>query len=827
VNILRSILVLALVPPVALLAAPDRTAVLAGARSIDAAASAGTTSTESPSGQLTLHDLFGTERHDGASLPKITWIEGGKAYLTREKVAGREGNWIRTDVRTGKTATWLRAADLALAWAGTATQSTAATSSTAATACTAAPAVTGPARTDSTALDVDGSLNVDGYEVSSDARFVLLETLRRKRWRRSHTAVYYVYDLKNHTLHPLAQPKRSPALHAKFSLDGSQVGFVVANNLYVAPSCGGEARALTTDGAEHVRNGDPDWVYEEEFEMEEAWWWSPDGSSIAYLRFDTSAEQTYPLVRVRDGPYPEREDLPYPKPGTANASVDLLVVDTESGTQLHRVDHVSSADGYIPRVQFTGEGRSLIWQRLDRRQARLELVELANPAPREAAPATFRVTVRADSSVAWIDIAENLKFLHGGRCWVGTSDGDGLRRLYVHCGTLGPPHRSSGSWEVTAIYQVDEKAGAVLIQSTRGGPLTRELDLVPLEGGEPKRICDPGGWHEADVAPDGRYFIETVSSVAQRPRMLLRRIDGSLVRVIEPNSMADLDSIAVGETRFLTVPAGGAATVGDDGVGSAGGSSELNAQIILPPAFDATKRYPALIYCYGGPGSQIVGDRWGGKRYLFHRALATDGIIVFLLDNRGTGGRGREFMQQVYKRLGQLEVEDQLAGAHYLASLPYVDPQRIAIWGWSYGGYLSALTLLRSKGAIAAAASVAPVVDWRFYDTVYTERYMGQPQDNAAGYDAGALLTYAKDLYGKLLLVHGTGDDNVHVQNTLRMAGALQQAGKQFELMMYPDKTHGIEGKDAQEHVYTLLRDFFNRVLAPAGAQAAGTEGKP
>lgn len=705
---------------------------------------------------LDLHDIFALERHEGPSRPAIVWIERGRAYLFREP--GDAGDWIRVETSSGKRSVWLREADLV------------------------------------------PPLTVGAYEASADGRWVLLQTERVKRWRRSHTAVHWVYDRKQRSLHPLTDAALSPQIHAHFSPDGTRIGFVSGGDLYVVDSKGGEPFALTDDGSDTVRNGDPDWLYEEELEFDRAWWWSPDGEMLAFLRFNDTGVPTMPLLRFGEADYPAVEQLRYPKPGTAYPRVSIWV--STPKTPASRFDPCPCPEDpaapcpQIVRLQWTGRELGLMYQQLDRAQRRLTLSVWSGGTS----------SIGIDSSSAWVDLPPDVVSFDGPieRELLWTSEVGGFRHLQHSDITLARVKSlTSGSWDVTDVYGVDLASGMVLVQTTRGGPLTRELALVPLEGGEPRPVGEPGGWHEADLSPDGRHFVETVSSYTRRSRLLLRRIDGTLVRELTDDPMEDLAGVDLGEARFVTVP------VQDE----AGQRIELNGQLLLPPGFDPARRYPTVIFCYGGPGSQVVCDRWGGKRMLFHRRLAQDGMVVFLLDNRGTGGRGAAFTTQMHRRLGHFEVLDQLVGARWLVEQGFADPARIAIWGWSYGGYTAGLTLLRGQGAIAAAACVAPVVDWRLYDAVYTERYMGLPDENAEGYAAASLLTYADDLQGKLLLVHGIADDNVHAQHTLRLAGALQQAGKPFEMMLYPDKAHGMEGKPTQEHVYRLLRDFFHRAL--------------
>ena len=638
-------------------------------------------------------------------------------------------------------------------------------------------------------------LAIDGYEFSPDGRRLLIFTDAQKVWRDRTKGRYYLFDLTSRELEPLS---REPGwqMFAKFGPDSRRVAFVREHDLHVVELATGEERALTTTGSQDTINGTTDWVYEEELGLRDAFRWSPDGDRIAYWQLDQGPIPPFYLVD-ESALYPELQPVRYPKAGTENSEVRVGVLGLQDGET--RWLDVGDPE-YVPRMEWVDDS-TLAVQTLNRHQTRLE-IRLADPATGGSR------AVMAETDSAWVDLDEPLTWIDGGARFVWSSRRDGRNHLYLF-GRDGELVRqlTDGPWDVTGLLGVDEERGRVWFQAGHPEPFHRSVGWAPVGGGEVRWVSGPGagadgGSHDADLSPDYTYLFDTRSTIATPPVTRLRRASGRTVRTLVDNAAlrARLDSLGLSEPRFSQV------TAADD-------STRLNAWMIRPAEFDSTRAHPLLMYVYGGPGIQTVRDRWGGTRYLWHQLMADRGFVVASVDNRGTGARGRDFYKQVSLRLGQLETADQLAAARQLGERAWIDADRIGIWGWSYGGYMTLLTTLRGEGVVDAGASVAPVTHWKFYDTAYTERYMRTPAENPDGYRLGAPLTWADELRAELLIVHGTGDDNVHPQNTTMMVDALERAGKQFRMRLYPNKTHSIAGSDTRVNLYGLLTSFFEEEL--------------
>ena len=687
--------------------------------------------------------------------------------------------------------------------------------------------------------DKDGTLAIEDYALSTDGNRLLFFTDTAPVWRQNTQGFYYVYDRDTRRLTALGGRGAGTQLFAKFSPDGSKVGFVRGRNLYVRDLATGQERALTTDGAEgSIVHGTTDWVYEEEFGLRDAWQWSPDGRQIAFLTLDESKERFFEMLDNRSF-YPTMTRFRYPKAGTPNAEIRASVADVATGQVRSFDTNTWNAGGveheYLPQFGWTpadAQGRSQVWLfRLNRDQNVLDVL-LGDPA-------TMAVrTALTERAAAWIDVENGfsndlsggtITFLRDGRHFIWISERSGYRHLYLYRndGTLVRP-LTSGEWDVTGFLGADELNSAVYYVAAKESPMERHVyrQAVLFADGEaprgrgrgptrgrgtlanaqPERISTEAGWHDADLSRDRRYFIDTHSTLAQPPVVTLRRTDGTVVKTLEANAAAiqNLAGVQRPTREFVQVP-------GADG-------TMLNALVYKPSAFDPAKKYPVLLYVYGGPGSQTVKNQWGGSRSLWHEYLAEElGIVVASVDNRGTGGRGTAFKTATHRRLGQLEAADQVAAAQWFGRQPWANPARLGIWGWSYGGYATLLSLLAGQGpgTFKVGMAVAPVTDWRQYDTIYTERYLSTPEANPRGYDAGAPAKLAANLAERqrLLLVHGDLDDNVHFQNTTQMADALQQAGKPFSLMLYPGKNHGIAGGPTRLHLFSLLTDYLRTHL--------------
>jgi dipeptidyl-peptidase-4 len=648
-------------------------------------------------------------------------------------------------------------------------------------------------------------LELADHAFSPDGRRVLLFADVERVWRDRTRGAYWVFDIPTRRLLPTAS-RPGGQMFAKFSPDGTRVAYARDGDLWVTELATGEARRLTRDGGEAVTNGTSDWVYEEELGLRDAFRWSPDGSRIAYWRFDTSPIPTFPLVDETAGVYPEIREIRYPKAGRPNSRVRVGTIEVATGVTTW-LDTGGDEDIYLPRMEWAASDGELLIQRLDRRQRTLDLL-LADAATGESR------LLFSEVDDAWVG-AREVRWLAGGARFLWTSDRDGWRHIYLYerDGRLIRA-LTRGAWDVTRVVSADETAGTVWFLAASESPLTRTLHRVRLDGGDESEVVRGGrGWREIRMSPDGRRFLEGFSTIGTPPRWTLRSAaDGSELRAVETNEVlaGRLAALELREPEFIALEAA-------DG-------TALNGWVIKPRDFDPGRRYPLLLYVYGGPGSQTVVDRWGAgrpDRYLWHQSLVREGVLVASVDGRGTGARGRAFEKQVNRRLGQLETEDQLAAIRQLGDLPYVDPARVAIWGWSYGGTMSLLAAFRGGEALRASVAVAPVTDWRLYDTVYTERYMGTPGENAEGYRLGAPLTWAEGLRSELLVVHGTGDDNVHVQNTMMLAERLTEAGLPFRMHLYPGRTHAIEGAAARVHLYRMMSAFLREALGPGTGEPA------
>ena len=624
------------------------------------------------------------------------------------------------------------------------------------------------------------------YVLSADERRLLLTTDVEPIYRHSFTAEYWIYDRQDGSLRRLSQG--GPQQQAQVSPDGSRVAFVRGGNLFVADPAAGSERQLTFDGRfNHIINGLPDWVYEEEFSFARAFAWSPDGRKIAYLRFDESRVKQYNMNRFAGGLYPENYTFKYPKAGEQNSVVELYCCDAADGSTV-RMDTGEQTDQYIPRLFWTPTGQ-LGFYRLNRLQNHFEVLLCDSSG-------ASRVVYdeRNDRYVERVD-GRTVTFLPDGDRFVVRSERDGFMHLYLYSVSEGLLGRiTSGAWEVTEL--LGSEGDRVYYLSTETSPLRRDLYTVRLDGRGKRRLTGGDGTYRIAPSRGFRYFISYFSNVRTPNRVTLHRSDGRLVRTLEDNAAlrAKLDELQVPVKEFFRFAT-------SEGV-------ELNGYMVRPNGFDSSRRYPVLMTQYSGPGSQQAADRW---TIGWEDVLVQQGYIVACVDGRGTGFRGEEFKKCTYGELGKYETVDQIEAARYLASLPYVDPDRIGIYGWSYGGFMALNCILKGNDVFRAAIAVAPVTSWRFYDTIYTEIYNGLPQDNPSGYDDNSPIHFADRLKGKLLIAHGTGDDNVHIQNTYEMITRLVEYDKPFELYVYPDRNHGMG--PSRHHLMERCIEFVQRNL--------------
>lgn len=643
-----------------------------------------------------------------------------------------------------------------------------------------------------TGNDTTAAPTISGISWSPDGARMLLFTDAQRVWRQATRGTYLVYEPESGRVIPVSDA-RGRQMFAKFSPDGTRVGFVRDNDLYITDLATGEERRLTTDGSEVIINGTTDWVYEEELDLRDAWRWSPDGSRIAFWRFDQSPVETFYMID-QTSLYSQPIPLRYPKAGTDNSRVRIGVIDLTTG-ETTWTDTGDDPDVLLARMDFAFSPTEITIQRLNRIQNRVDVL-LADVTTGES-----RVLL-TETAPSWLDVNDEIRWIRDGQQFLWTSERDGFRHIYLYDRTGSLVRQvTSGNWEVVSIEGLDEDEEWVYFTAINPTPAERQLFRARLANGRIQRVSTEPGTHEIEMSPDASVYLDVYSRNGLPPVYRLHDGGGELIRVLEDNAEV-ADNLAASRA----VPPSFFSFITSDGV-------RLNGWMIRPPDFDPTEEYPVLLYVYGGPGSQTVTDAWQGTRYLWHQALAAQGYIVASVDNRGTGGRGRDFKNLVYMDLGRWEAKDQIEAARYLAGLPYVDSSRIGIWGWSYGGYLTALTLMKGGDLFRAGISVAPVTDWHLYDTIYTERFMRTPQENPEGYRESAPLTHAGSLGSDFLLAHGTGDDNVHFQNSMLLAERLQAERKQFDFMLYPNETHSISGGNSPIHLFTLMTDWLRSHL--------------
>jgi dipeptidyl-peptidase-4 len=552
----------------------------------------------------------------------------------------------------------------------------------------------------------------------------------------------------------------------------------------------GKEDAITKDGKQNeIINGATDWVYEEEFALSQAFFWSPDGSKIAYLRFDERKVMEYNM-QTYGNLYPGLYTFKYPKAGEDNSMVNVFVYDAKLGKSV-KMQTGDNKDQYIPRIQWTSKGAELCVTRLNRHQNHLELL-LANPLNGEVK------TMLEEKSETYIDVHDNLQFLQDGKRFIWSSELGGFNHLYLY-GMDGKRINAitSGNFDVTEFYGINENTGLVYFQAANPTPMDRSLFTAKLNGKGQKNLLPVNGHQSPEFSSDFSFFILNQSNANAPSDYSLYSGDGKLIRTLESNkTLKDkLAEYTLSPKTFFNF--------------TTKQGTVLNGWMIKPSNFDATKKYPVFMTVYGGPGHNTVENAWEGSNYLWYQLLAQKGYIVVSVDNRGTGNRGEAFKKSTYKQLGKLETEDQMEAAAYLASQSYVDAARIGIQGWSYGGYMSSLCITKGADLFKMAIAVAPVTNWRFYDSIYTERFMQTPAENESGYDDNSPINHVGRLKGKYLLIHGTGDDNVHFQNSVEMVTALVKANKQFDSEFYPDKNHGIYGGNTRLHLYTKMTNYI------------------
>lgn len=633
-------------------------------------------------------------------------------------------------------------------------------------------------------------VNFDSYQFNATEDKVLLGTNSERIYRHSSKSFYFIYDLEAGTLDKINVEGKQQL--ADLSPTENKVAYVYQNRMHIQDLSTGETVSFGKGKEDALMAGMVDWVYEEEFSFHKGFHWSPDGNYIAYYQFDESEVPTFSMDVYGQDLYPEQDVFKYPKAGEVNSKVSIHIYDVKNNKD-HEVSFAGEKIEYFPRIKWTQEDDELIITSLNRHQNTLTLwkVEMnmkdgihVDPLFHEEAP-------------AYLEIHDNLRFLEDGS-FLWTSEQSGYNHIY-HYKKDGKLKRqiTKGNWDVTEFYGIDEETGYLYYQSAEEAPINRAVYRISLKGSKKQKLSKQLGWNNATFSNGFQFYINNFSSAERPTYESLHRSNGEEVRVLNNNqSVLDrMQQFRLSPKEFMQIP-------NDEG-------TKLNAWMIKPLDFDPSQTYPVLMFVYGGPGSQTVKDQFDPSNGFWYQSLAAKGYIIVSVDNRGTGARGRDFRTQTYQQLGKLETQDQIAAAKWLASQDYVDGNRIGIWGWSYGGYMSSLGITKGADVFKMAMAVAPVTNWRFYDNIYTERYMRTPQENASGYDDNSPINHVEKLEGAYLLVHGSADDNVHVQNTMRMISALVAANKQFDLFIYPDKNHGIYGGNTRYHLYTKMTNFI------------------
>jgi dipeptidyl-peptidase-4 len=720
--------------------------------------------------RLTLDRIFASEEFHGDRVPPLKWLDGG-AYTTLQPSKAHKGasDLVRFDA-AGKSEVLVPAEKLL------------------------PPGAREP-------------LVVEGYELSKDLDLVLIYTKSVKVWRLNTRGDYWTFRRSTGKLARLGgDAKPSSLMFAKLSPEGTRVGYVRENNLFVQSVDGGNATKLTTDGSNEVINGTFDWVYEEEFFCRDGWRWSPDGKNIAFWQVDTRGVRTFTLVDNTTDTYPILKTFAYPKTGERNSACRVGIVAATGGTtRWIDVPGDTRTEFYIPRMEWADNPRELVIQRVNRLQNAVDVM-LADAATGKVG------TMLTERDGAWVDVPDDpVVWVEKGNSFAWISERDGWRHLYLVSRDGAVVRRvTSGEFDVIRFLKVDEKNGRIYFLASGDNPTQQYLYSASLNGSsKPERLSPSGqpGSHDYAIAPDAAFAVHTYSSFGKPPRVeLISLPDHKVVRPLATNEKPTQAVAKLAQTPVEFFRA------------DIGGGVKLDGWLMKPPGFDPTRKYPLFFHVYGEPAGQSVRDHWGGKQYLWHLMLTQQGYVVACVDNRGTPcPRGRDWRKAAYRRVGTLASEDQAAAARELLKRPYLDATRVGVWGWSGGGSMTLNLLFRYPDLYRTGMSVASVPDMRLYDTIYQERYMGLPQDNAEDYKRGSPITHAAGLKGNLLIVHGSGDDNCHAQGMEKLADRLIELNKPFTLMSYPNRSHSInEGKTTSRHLYGLLTRYLKDNL-PAG----------
>lgn len=626
-------------------------------------------------------------------------------------------------------------------------------------------------------------IGFSSYSFNDDQSIILLYYNSASIYRNSSRGDFVVIDLKGN----IQLGKGEQVCYPTMNPDGDKVAYVKGNNLYILDLVKGKTKQITKDGEYNsIINGAVDWVYEEEFAMSRGFEWNADGTKLAYYRFDESAVKQWQMTTYGDL-YPEQYKFKYPKAGEANSVVDVYIADATKG-KCKKIELGSENDQYLPRIKWTKDPNVLSVQRLNRLQNKWELLMVTGT---DVEPAL------EETSKYYVEITDDVYFLNDGKHMIVSSESSGYKHLYFHK-VDGPQiyQITKGNWEVDNVLGIDNGNETIYFTSTEVNATERHIYSIDFQGKNKKRLTTETGWHTAQFSKDYSLALHSFTTATAPHMYTIKNKAWETQRVVEDNAefIERNAAFTQGAVTFDQLEVEGTA---------------LNYWMIKPAGFVDTVEYPVLMHVYGGPGSQTVKNSFGYSNHFWHQMLANKhNIIIVSVDNRGTGARGEEFKKMTYKQLGKYETEDQIGAAKELAKLKYVDGDRIGIWGWSYGGYMSSLALAKGNDVFKMAIAVAPVTNWRYYDNIYTERYMALPQENGAGYDDNSPINFVKDIKGKYLIVHGTGDDNVHFQNSVMMVDELIKNNIPFDSEFYPNKNHGIYGGYTRLHLYNKMTNF-------------------
>lgn len=634
---------------------------------------------------------------------------------------------------------------------------------------------------------------ISRYTFSEDEKYIMIESQRESIYRRSSKAFFFVYNRTTGVT--TAVRPGNKVMYASLSPNGKDVAYVFENNIYIQSLEDNSTKQLTHDGKlNEIINGSADWVYEEEFSMSQAFSWSPDGMYLAYQKFDESEVPEFTMTNYRNELYPEYVTFKYPKVGEKNAIVSVHIYQLKNDKTLD-VTFGPEEDFYIPRIKWPKSSERLFVYHMNRHQNHLKVFSVDTRSGK-------KTQIIDEKNKYYIDITDDIRFLEDGKGFIWSSEKSGYNHLYL----MDMQGRelnalTEGKYDVTQFYGIDEKNGHIYYQSAEKSPLERQVYRAELDGSNKTAIANKAGTNNVQFSSTYDYYINTHSTINTPASYTVYNREGDIIRELEDNKALKKkqNKENVQDVEFFSFK------TSEDVM--------LNGYMIKPPNMEENRSYPLFMYVYGGPGSQNVTDSWKGQNYWWFQMLAQHGYVVACVDNRGTGGRGQEFKKMTYLQLGKYETMDQIEAAQYLGNMSFIDKKRIGIFGWSYGGYMSSLCILKGSDVFKTAIAVAPVTNWRWYDTIYTERYMRTEEENEDGYEDNSPVNFTDRLKGNFLIVHGMGDDNVHFQHTVEMVNALVKSNKQFDTYFYPNRNHGIGGGNTRLHLYQKMTDFLKEKL--------------